>query len=130
MLMHIKPVNFFLPGDTQADGLIDRGEYKDGHHEHIGGCCCHAQKLCRKAASVAKDSGEDSTHGTADAVDADCAYRVVNLYFLVKEFYGEYDQDSGGGADDDCLPFVYHVTAGSDCYQSGKGTVEDTSGFP
>ena len=71
-----------------------------------------------------QQSGQQRSQGAADAVDGNSAYRIVDFNFLVDEFNGEDNGDSGDDPDHKGAGYGHKVAAGSDGYQAGQGAVQ------
>ena len=102
MFVDVETVEFFFFGNSEAYGFVDEGEDDKCHYEYEGGCCCYTDELGGKAVVWGEDSCKEGSCCSADSVNADGTYRVIDFCYFIEEFYGEYYECSGDSSDDDC----------------------------
>ena len=119
--------------NTETDSLLDAPE----EHDTAGGSPCvdaeNAEALCAEEAEAVaiesasvngKQTGQECTEDTADAMHGTGTDGVVNVKLLIDEFNCERQYDTTDGADEDSAQGRYEVTAGGDAHQSGQHAVE------
>jgi len=133
VFVDIQAVDFFLFGNTQADGLFDQG--KDHKHgcQDPGRNAHQAQHLhaeepetmaVEHALAGGEQAGSQGAPGAVDTVDGNRTHGVIDLGHVIEKFYREYAQHTGHDADDGGAEGIDHVTAGSDGHKTGQGAVE------
>ena len=109
MLGDIQALDFLLGRAPQANGLFDQGENNGDHHRGIGSHCQNTQQLdtekseaaaIEKAVVCCQEARQEGAGGTADAMDRDRTYRVVDLGHFIKEFHRQHHQNAAGNAND------------------------------
>ena len=127
--------SFFLHtfGNAEAVDFVESFEDDESH-----ACCPCAYYECteylrsekapactvKQSLTGGKQSGEDGSRETADAVYGTGPYGVVNFQCPVDEFHRINHQDAADGADDYRPERRNHVTTGRDAYQSGQNAIQ------
>ena len=133
MFADIETFNFFVAGNTQADGGLDDFE-DDGHgYCHPYDDAANAEELyeeqmnaaaVEEAVGVVEETNEDGADSTAAAVNSDGADRIVDFEFLINEFDNDNNENTGNNTDD----------GGAECVHIGAASaplrVMETSGAP
>ena len=133
MLCAVQTGKLFLSGNPQSNGFLDNDKSNQhsthapcGHRQNASQLNCKLSPLScsKKAIFSGKETHAQGTKGTAQTMDADRPYRVVNFENLINKFNSEYHYKSGQYADNSRRPGIHSAAARSNGNQACQRAVQ------